>query len=87
VKTFIVVNLKTEELLYFDCPIHAFNADMPKKPQDLIGYEPPNVEDFGLISVIGLLTIHEARRREMRYDSSEQKIIDRDGCLINVEAL
>jgi len=86
-RTFIVVNIKTGELLYFDCPINCFNADLPTIPQHLIGYEPPNIEDFRLVIAPGLVTIHEARRREMKYDSGEQKIIAKDGWSVDVKTL
>jgi len=87
VRTFIVVNIVSGDLLYFDCPINSFRADMPKTPQDLIGYEPPNIENFQLISVPGLLTIHDAKRLEMRYDSRERKIIGNDGWSADVKVL
>jgi hypothetical protein len=75
-ETFIVVNLKTGELLYFDYPINCIKTDKPKKPEDLIGYEPPNLADLKLIIYPGFLTLNEAKQKAMRY--SDGKIIDQD---------
>ena len=75
-ETFIVVNRVTGELLRFDYPINCMNTDKPKKPEDLIGYEPPNLPDLKLIVYPSILTINEVRKRKMRY--FDGKIIDQD---------
>ena len=75
-ETFVVVNQVTGDLLCFDCPINCINTDKPKKPEDLMGYEPANLSDLRLIIYPGFLTLNEAKQRAMRY--FDGKIIDQN---------
>ncbi len=84
-KTFIVVNVDTGALLYFDCPVNCIGADLPTIPQDLIGYEPSNLNILRLVVFKGMLTLREAKQRGMRYIG--HKIVDSEGGEYEVEEL
>lgn len=81
------MNLDSGRLLYFDSPTATINTNLPQKPEDLIGYIPPGIEQMRLIVFPGLLMINQAREQEMRFDHARGKIIAKDNKEYDVEVL